>query len=153
MRLTVTAAAIELTQQLEQCSSVQEASAKLVSEMESFTGCPFVAVGLCRHPNGRCVTESIYGSTQLNRNSVWLEKLEGGIEHLKEVVINDSLSIADELEQEMQSLVLAYQCEWKQAIEDESFKKRFKHYVNSDEKDENLVFVPMREQTMPKQWV
>lgn len=89
----------------------------------------------------------------LMRTSVWLEKLEGGIEHLKEVVINDSLSIVDELEQEMQALVLAYQCEWKQAIEDESFKKRFKHYVNSDEKDENLVFVPMREQTMPKQWV
>ena len=75
VRLTVTAAAIELTQQLEQCSSVQEASAKLVSEMESFTGCPFVAVGLCRHPNGRCVTESIYGSTQLNRNSVFVRQL------------------------------------------------------------------------------
>ena len=89
----------------------------------------------------------------LMRTSVWLEKLEGGIEHLKEVVINDSLSIVDELEQEMQALVLAYQCEWKQAIEDESFKKRFKHFVNSEEKDENLVFVPMREQSMPKQWI
>ncbi len=89
----------------------------------------------------------------LMRTSVWLEKLEGGIAHLKDVVINDSLSIVDELEQEMESLVLAYQCEWKQAIEDESFKKRFKHFVNSEDKDDNLVFVPMREQEMPKQWI
>lgn len=89
----------------------------------------------------------------LMRTSVWLEKLEGGIEHLKEVVINDSLSIVEELEEEMESLVLAYECEWKQAIENESFKKRFKHFVNSEDKDDNLVFVPMREQEMPKQWI
>jgi len=88
----------------------------------------------------------------LMRTSVWLEKLEGGLDHLKEVVINDSLAIAEELEKEMESLVLAYQCEWKQAIENESFKNRFKHFVNSEEKDDNLIFVPMREQTMPKQW-
>jgi nitrite reductase (NADH) large subunit len=30
--------------------------------------------------------------------------------------------------------------------------KRFKHFVNSDDTDDNLVFVPMREQKMPKQW-
>ena len=88
----------------------------------------------------------------LMRTSVWLEKLEGGLDHLKKVVIQDSLNISEELEQEMAMLVDAYQCEWKQAIENDSLKSRFSHFVNSDEKDDNLVFVPMREQTMPKQW-
>ena len=31
--------------------------------------------------------------------------------------------------------------------------KRFNHFVNSEEEDDNLVFVPMREQKMPKQWM
>lgn len=89
----------------------------------------------------------------LMRTAAWLDKLEGGIEHLKQVVVHDSLSLADELEQEMEGLVQAYECEWKQAIESESQKSRFKHFVNSDEEDDNLVFVPMRDQNMPKQWV
>ena len=88
----------------------------------------------------------------LMRTSVWLDKIEGGIEHVKDVVLKDSLNIADELENEMDALVLAYECEWKQAIDNPAFTDRFKHFVNSEDRDENLVFVPMREQTMPKQW-
>ncbi len=88
----------------------------------------------------------------LMRTAVWLEKLEGGIEQLKKIVVNDSLNIAKELEEEMQSLVDAYECEWKQAIENDEIKKRFKHYINSEETDDNMVFVPMREQTMPQPW-
>jgi len=88
----------------------------------------------------------------LMRTAVWLEKLEGGIEQLKKIVVTDSLNIAKELEEEMQSLVDAYECEWKQAIENDEIKKRFKHYINSEETDDNMVFVPMREQTMPQPW-
>jgi nitrite reductase (NADH) large subunit len=88
----------------------------------------------------------------LVRTAPWLEKLDGGIEYLKKVVIEDSLGIADELDKEMQSLVNKYECEWKQAIEDPNMAKRFKHFVNSDDTDDNLVFVPMREMKMPKAW-
>ena len=88
----------------------------------------------------------------LMRTSVWLEKLEGGISQLKDVVVNDSLQIAEELENEMNALLSAYKCEWKEAIENEKYLKRFKHFVNSDEKDEQLVFVPMRDQKMPEKW-
>lgn len=88
----------------------------------------------------------------LVRTAPWLDKLEGGIEYLKEVVVNDSLGIGEELESEMQQLVDTYECEWKQAIEDPDMMKRFKHFVNSDEGDDNLVFVPLREQKMPKPW-
>ncbi len=88
----------------------------------------------------------------LQRTAAWLEKLEGGIEQLKKVVIEDSLGLASEFESEMAGLVAAYQCEWTQAINNEEMKNRFKHFVNSDEGDDNLVFVPMREQKMPEQW-
>jgi len=88
----------------------------------------------------------------LVRTAPWLEKLDGGIEYLKKVIIEDSLGIAEDLEQEMQGLVNKYECEWKQAIEDPEMMKRFKHFVNSDDTDDNLVFVPMRDQKMPKAW-
>ena len=86
------------------------------------------------------------------RTAAWLEKLEGGIEQLKKVVVQDSLNIADELELEMEELVKAYQCEWKEIVENEKLQSRFKHFINSDDSDENLVFVPMRDQKMPKAW-
>ncbi|MBD0832728.1 nitrite reductase large subunit NirB [Aestuariibaculum sediminum] len=88
----------------------------------------------------------------LVRTAPWLEKLDGGIEYLKQVVIEDSLGIAADLEKEMQGLINKYECEWKQAIENPNIAKRFKHFVNSDDTDDNLVFVPMREQKMPKAW-
>ena len=88
----------------------------------------------------------------LMRTAAWLDKLDGGIEQLKKIVVNDSLHLANELEIEMQFLVDAYECEWKQAIENEESKKRFSHFINSDERDDNLVFIPMREQKVPELW-
>ncbi|UBZ13523.1 nitrite reductase large subunit NirB [Flagellimonas marinaquae] len=88
----------------------------------------------------------------LMRTAAWLEKLEGGMEQLKKIVIEDSLNIAEELETDMQGLVEKYECEWKQAVENEEIGRRFKHFVNTDERDDNLVFVPMREQKMPEPW-
>ncbi|PCH69642.1 MAG: nitrite reductase (NAD(P)H) [Bacteroidales bacterium] len=86
----------------------------------------------------------------LMRTAAWLDKLEGGIEQLKKIVVEDSLQIAKELEKEMQGLVDAYECEWKQAIENKEIKTRFKHFVNVDDKDDNIAFVPMREQKIPE---
>ncbi|MDG3583480.1 nitrite reductase large subunit NirB [Galbibacter pacificus] len=88
----------------------------------------------------------------LTRTAPWLEKLDGGIEYLKKVVIEDCLGIAEELEKEMQGLVNQYECEWKQAIEDPEMMKRFKHFVNSNDTDNNIEYVPLREQKMPKAW-
>lgn len=88
----------------------------------------------------------------LVRTAPWLDKLEGGLDYLKKVVIEDSLGIAEDLETEMKGLINSYECEWKQAIESPEIMKRFKHFVNSDDTDDNLEFVPMREQKMPKAW-
>ena len=88
----------------------------------------------------------------LQRTAPWLEKLEGGITYLKNVVINDSLGIAKELDSEMQALVDSYKCEWKEAIETPEIRERYTHFVNSQETDSNIEFVELREQKMPKEW-
>ncbi len=88
----------------------------------------------------------------LVRTSTWLEKLDGGLEYLKEVIINDSLGIVQTLEEEMQGLVDTFECEWKQAIEDPEMMKRFSHFTNSDERDDTLEYLPLRDQKMPRLW-
>ena len=65
------------------------------------------------------------------------------------MVIEDSLGIADELEQQMNSIVDTYQCEWKTTIEDPEKLKRFVQFVNSDEEDEQIIFVEERGQPRP----
>jgi nitrite reductase (NADH) large subunit len=42
-----------------------------------------------------------------------------------------------------------YACEWKVAVEDPATLKRFRTFVNSDEKDNNVVFVEERGQIRP----
>ncbi|HKT79089.1 MAG TPA: nitrite reductase large subunit NirB [Vicinamibacterales bacterium] len=86
---------------------------------------------------------------RLQRTSTWLENLEGGIDYVRQVVCADSLGIAAELEADMQKLVDSYECEWKKAINDPETLKRFRHFVNSDERDSNVVFVTERGQIRP----
>lgn len=88
----------------------------------------------------------------LVRTSTWLEKLDGGLEYLKEVIINDSLGIVQTLEAEMQGLVDTFECEWKQVIENPELMKRFSHFTNSDESDDTLEYLPLRDQKMPRSW-
>ncbi|MDX1598123.1 MAG: nitrite reductase large subunit NirB [Marinobacter sp.] len=71
---------------------------------------------------------------RLQRTSVWMENLEGGLDYLKEVVLEDSLGLGKELEEHMESIVGTYQCEWKTAVEDPEKRKRFREFVNAPEK-------------------
>ena len=87
---------------------------------------------------------------RLQRTSVWLENLEGGIDYVRQVVCEDSLGIGAELESEMQHLVDTYECEWKKAINTPETLKRFRHFVNSPESDSNIEFVDERGQIRPK---
>ncbi|MFT2090763.1 nitrite reductase large subunit NirB [Paraglaciecola sp. 2405UD69-4] len=86
---------------------------------------------------------------RLQRTSVWMENLEGGLEYLQKVVIEDSLGLGAELEAAMQNVVDTYQCEWKTTIENEQSLKRFRQFVNSEDKDMNIVFVEERQQIRP----
>lgn len=86
---------------------------------------------------------------RLQRTSVWLDNLEGGLKYLKGVIIDDKLGLAAELEKEMQAVVETYQCEWKSTIEDAEKVKRFRTFVNSDAADNTVVFVEERAQIRP----
>jgi nitrite reductase (NADH) large subunit len=86
---------------------------------------------------------------RLQRTSVWRDNLEGGLDYLKAVVIDDSLGIAEELETQMKHVVATFACEWKEAINNPETLKRFRSFVNSDEVDNNVVFVQERGQIRP----
>ncbi|WNZ24309.1 nitrite reductase large subunit [Leptolyngbya sp. NK1-12] len=86
---------------------------------------------------------------RLERTATWFNKLEGGLDYLKQVIVEDSLGIAAELEAQMQHLVDTYQCEWKATIENPEKAKRFRHFINSDQPDPSLLYVEERQQKRP----
>lgn len=89
---------------------------------------------------------------KLNRTATWCEKLEGGIDHIREVVVDDKLGIASELEEMMQSLIDTYECEWKAVVDDPEKRKLFRQFVNTDENESCIEIVPERGQSHPEHW-
>lgn len=90
---------------------------------------------------------------KLTRTSVWLDRLEGGIEHLREVVIKDKLGICEDLEEMMQNVVDTYQCEWAAVVNDPDKRKLFRQFVNTDETEPTIEIVSERGQQRPADWV
>lgn len=89
----------------------------------------------------------------LTRTATWLNKMEGGIDYLRNVVVNNSLGIAEQLEEEMQFLVDNYKCEWKEVVESPELRKRFNHFINApEEKDPTVKFEPLRDQKRASEW-
>jgi len=86
---------------------------------------------------------------RLQRTSTWRESLEGGLDYLKDVLLQDSLGLGAELEAQMQQVVDTYACEWKAAVSDPATRQRFRSFVNSDQPDEHIVFVEERGQIRP----
>ena len=83
------------------------------------------------------------------RTAPWFNKLEGGLDFLKSVLIDDSLHLVEQLDREMQHIVDTYQDEWCTAIEDPALRSRFSHFVNSDRPDPTVVMVSERTQHRP----
>ncbi|HEY3517005.1 MAG TPA: nitrite reductase large subunit NirB, partial [Gammaproteobacteria bacterium] len=90
---------------------------------------------------------------RLTRTSTWFEKLEGGIDYLRDVIINDRLGICEELERQMAYLVETYRCEWAEVVKDPEKRARFRHYANSSEPDDSVEFMEERGQKRPRDWV
>jgi nitrite reductase (NADH) large subunit len=86
---------------------------------------------------------------RLQRTSVWMENLEGGLDYLRQVIIDDSLGICGELEAEMNHVVDTYQCEWKTTVENPEKVKQFRSFVNADSSDKEIVFIQERGQIRP----
>ena len=70
---------------------------------------------------------------RLQRTAPWVEQLEGGLEHLRDVVCEDSLGLAAEFEEAIASHVAGYACEWKGVLEDPDKLSRFVSFVNAPE--------------------
>lgn len=94
----------------------------------------------------------IQTADKLTRTAAWLEKIDGGIEYLKEIIIEDKLGICEELEQRMMYLVDTYKCEWKEVVNDPEKRKLFKQFVNTDETEHTIEFVDQRGQKRPADW-
>ncbi len=94
----------------------------------------------------------IQTANPLERTAPWLERLDGGIDYLKRVVVEDALGIAADLEREMQTLVDGYRCEWKEVVENPERRAMFRHFANSDESDDAIRQVEERGQRRPADW-
>ncbi len=94
----------------------------------------------------------IRSADRLERTATWLNKLEGGIDYLKAVVIDDALGICAELEAEMAHVVATYQDEWATAINDPAKRLQFRAFVNTSEPDPTVMTVPERGQPRPARW-
>ncbi|MFI2235202.1 nitrite reductase large subunit NirB [Streptomyces chrestomyceticus] len=87
---------------------------------------------------------------RLERTSAWLERIEGGLDHVRDVVVHDSLGLCDELEALMAAHVTAYRDEWADTLADPERLARFVSFVNApDAPDPAVRFVPERDQIKP----
>lgn len=86
---------------------------------------------------------------KLQRTSVWLENLEGGLDYLKQVVIEDSLELCEQLEQQMSHVINSYQCEWKSTVESEEKLRKFRPFINHQEGSMALPYQRIRAQRIP----
>ncbi|WP_439959781.1 nitrite reductase large subunit NirB [Streptomyces abyssomicinicus] len=87
---------------------------------------------------------------RLERTSVWLDRIPGGLDHVRDVVVHDSLGICDDLERLMAAHVAHYRDEWAAVLEDPEKLERFVSFVNAPETpDPTVAFVPERGQIKP----
>lgn len=109
----------------------------------------------------RYIMYYILTADRLERTAPWQQKLPSGkngggpIEHLKEVIIEDSLGICDELDRRMQYLVDTYHDEWAEVVSDPVKRAQFQQFANTDQnikKEDMLEFVDMRGQKRPADW-
>ncbi len=94
----------------------------------------------------------IMTADRLTRTAVWVEKLEGGLDHVRDVIIHDKLGIAAELDAMMARLVDAYQCEWAAVVRDPEKRKWFRQFVNAEDTESCIEIVHERGQARPADW-
>ncbi|MFP5023196.1 nitrite reductase large subunit NirB [Pseudonocardia phyllosphaerae] len=87
---------------------------------------------------------------RLQRTAPWIEAMEGGLDHLYAVIVEDSLGICAELDAAMQRHVESYADEWAGVLNDPEKLSRFVSFVNApDAPDPTVRFVEERGQNVP----
>ncbi|WP_082948299.1 MULTISPECIES: nitrite reductase large subunit NirB [unclassified Mycobacterium] len=87
----------------------------------------------------RFVMYYIRTADRLQRTAPWVDSLEGGLDHVREVVCEDSLGLADEFEAAMERHVQNYKCEWKGVLDDPDKMSRFVSFVNAPDAVDSTV--------------
>jgi nitrite reductase (NADH) large subunit len=87
---------------------------------------------------------------RLQRTAPWIEAMDGGLTHLREVIVDDSLGICDSLDSAMAAHVANYQDEWKAVLEDPGRLAKFTSFVNAPgAPDPMITFTEERGQRIP----
>lgn len=87
---------------------------------------------------------------RLQRTARWMEELPGGVDHVHDVVVKDTLGIAEDLEAAMATHVGRYEDEWAATLRDPEKLRRFRSFVNApDAPDTGLAYVVERDQRRP----
>lgn len=87
---------------------------------------------------------------RLQRTAAWIEAMEGGLDHLRAVIVDDSLGICADLEAAMARHVGGYADEWAGVLDDPEKLTRFSSFVNApDTPDPSIQFVTERGQKIP----
>ncbi len=89
---------------------------------------------------------------RLQRTAAWIDEVEGGLDGVRAVVLEDSLGIAAELDAAMAEHVTAYRDEWAATLDDPDKLRRFASFVNAPTTpDPSLAYIPERGQRRPAQ--
>lgn len=87
---------------------------------------------------------------RLQRTAPWIASLDGGLERVRAVVVEDSLGLGSELEAAMDKHVDTYVDEWAATLADPEKLKRFVSFVNApDVPDPHISFATERDQVVP----
>jgi nitrite reductase (NADH) large subunit len=87
---------------------------------------------------------------RLQRTAAWIEAMDGGLDHLRDVIVTDRLGICADLEAAMARHVASYADEWKAVLGDPARLARFASFVNAPgTPDPAISFAVERGQRIP----
>jgi nitrite reductase (NADH) large subunit len=87
---------------------------------------------------------------RLQRTAPWIEELDGGLDHLRAVIVDDSLGICEDLDAAMAKHIDGYADEWRGVLADPDKLARFSSFVNAPgTPDPAISFRVEREQQVP----
>ncbi|MEU1684464.1 nitrite reductase large subunit NirB [Micromonospora sp. NPDC005707] len=87
---------------------------------------------------------------RLQRTAAWIEAMDGGLDHLRSVLVDDALGLCADLDAAMARHVAGYSDEWRDVLEDPERLRRFTSFVNApDVPDPSITFAVERGQPVP----
>jgi nitrite reductase (NADH) large subunit len=87
---------------------------------------------------------------RLQRTAAWIEAMDGGLGHLRDVIVADSLGICADLQAAMAAHIANYRDEWRAVLDDPDRLAKFASFVNApDAPDPAISFTVERGQRVP----